>query len=142
MTVPDAQYGSDEFGLVWGYAFTSEAPAVAIDTDHALLWLQSLKPESKDFLWLHFSLSNASVLTWLKANLELPEIFFESLHESIGSTRLELDENGLVAVIHDVPYDRSYDPSAVSTVTLCIQPHIVVSARLRPLRRPFWCHCG
>jgi len=134
MTVSDTQYGSDESGLVWGYAFTPDAPAVAIDADLALLWLQSRHPDSKEFLWLHFSLSNASCLTWLKANLELPEIFFESLHESIGSTRLELDEDGLVSVIHDVPYDRSYDPSAVSTVTMCIQPHIVISARLRPLR--------
>jgi|GEM_PF-2440661 len=30
--------------------------------------------------------------------------------------------------------DRSSDPSAVSTVTLCIKPYVVVSARLRPLR--------
>ncbi len=53
------------------------------------------------------------------ANLELPEIFFESLHESIGSTRLELDEDGLVSVIHDVhstahSYKRSIAPLAIT----------------------------
>jgi zinc transporter len=134
MVAPEVQYGSDEHGLVWGYVFTPNSPAIALDSKAAALWMRSRSAESSDFLWLHFSLSNASCLTWMKANLDLPEIFFESLHESIGSTRLEQDENALVSVIHDVPYDRSYDPSAVSTVTLCIQPHFVVSARLRPLR--------
>ncbi|MCX6140578.1 MAG: transporter [Candidatus Kapabacteria bacterium] len=134
MVVPDVQYGSDAHGLVWGYLFTPDSPARALDSVAAVQWLQSRQEDSTEFLWLHFSLSNASCLTWMKANLELPDIYFESLHESIGSTRLEFDANALVSVIHDVPYDRSYDPSAVSTVTLCIQPHLVVSARLRPLR--------
>jgi hypothetical protein len=39
-----------------------------------------------------------------------------------------------VALIHDVTFDFSLDASAVATTSLCIEPRLLVSARLRPLR--------
>jgi zinc transporter len=67
--------------------------------------------------------------------LQLPEGYYESLRESVGSTRLEQAGDALVAVIHDVLFDTAnFDSSSVSTVTLCVTPRLVISARLRPLR--------
>lgn len=66
--------------------------------------------------------------------LTLPDTFHESLRETVGSTRLEQDGDALVAVVHDVLYDFTFDPSEVFTMSLCIEPRLVVSARLRPLR--------
>jgi zinc transporter len=53
---------------------------------------------------------------------------------NVGSTRLEQEDDSLVATIHDVLFDFSFDVSAVSTVSLCILPNILVSARRKPLR--------
>lgn len=67
-------------------------------------------------------------------HLALPQTFHESLRGDVGSTRIELDGDTLVAVIHDVLFDFTFDPEAVSTVSLCLEPRFLVSARLKPLR--------
>ena len=88
-----------------------------------------------DFFWLHFSLSNSASETWLQENLtSLPDALYESLHSDVGTTRLEQDEDSLVAVIYDVLFDFTLDASAVASTSLCIEPRLLVSARLRPLR--------
>ena len=131
----ESRYGSDRNGLVWGYVFEAGRPASAIDSDAAAEWLATRQRQpSKAFLWLHFSLSNASAEPWLRKNLKMPATFHESLHELETSTRLEQEGDVLVAVIHDVQYEFSFDPANVSTVSLYIAPNILVSARLRPLR--------
>lgn len=64
----------------------------------------------------------------------MPDGFYESLHQTVGSTRLEQEGDALVAVIHDVLFEFSFDAAAVSTIHLCVQPRLLLSARLRPLR--------
>ncbi len=128
-------YGSDKHGLVWGYLFSAGQPPTPIDSEAAAEWIAAPKPSSHGhFLWLHFALSNAASERWLRMHLKLPETFFGSMHDNVGSTRLEHDGDTLVAVIHDVIFNFTFDPSAVSTVCLCIDPHLFISARLRPLR--------
>jgi zinc transporter len=87
-----------------------------------------------EFLWLHLSLSNTASERWMRNHLSLPDAFYQSLHEQISSTRVEQEDAALTAVIHDVLFDSSFDTSSVSTVTLCVGPRLLVSARLRPLR--------
>jgi zinc transporter len=70
----------------------------------------------------------------MRAALQLPEAFYSSLSDKIGSTRLEQEDDTLIAVIHDVLYSGSFDSESVSTVILCVTPRLIVSARLRPLR--------
>jgi zinc transporter len=130
----EATYGSDKFGLVWGYFFTPGGPARPVDCDAAAQFLGNPTQVSGQFLWLHFSLSNAASERWLRQNLSLPEAFHESLHQAVGSTRLEQDGDALLAVIHDVLFDFTFDASDVSTVSLCVEPRVLVSARPRPLR--------
>ncbi len=83
---------------------------------------------------MHFSLANAAAERWLSQHLSLPESFHAALHEAVGSTRVEQDGDTLLAVLHDVLFDFRYDASDVSTVCLCVQPQIMISARPRPLR--------
>jgi len=128
-------YGSDQDGLVWGYHFAPDQPVLPITSESAAEFLAS--PESAktgEFLWLHFSLSNSASEPWLQRNLTLPEAFHESLHSSVGSTRLEQDGDSLVVVINDVLFNFKFDPSDIATTSLCIEPRLLVSARLRPLR--------
>lgn len=133
----DAGYGSDKNGLVWGYRFQPDTTPVSIDCETALQLLgqwQGSPPPGGGFLWLHLSLSNAAAERWMRQALQLSEGFYDSLHEGFGSTRLEMEGDALIAVLHDVLFASSFDSANVATVTLHMEPHLVVSARLRPLR--------
>lgn len=128
-------YGSDKTGLIWGYVFEPGCDTEAIDSATAARILEEESGETvRRFLWLHFSLANAATVGWLREHLTLPEGFFDALSPAIGSTRLEQLEESLVAVVHDVLFEFSFDPSNVSTVYLCVQPNVLVSVRPKPLR--------
>ena len=135
----DTPYGSDKDGLIWGYRFSPGRAAEPVTTEAvaALLAARDDTADSgsaDDFLWLHFSLSNQASERYLRRALELPDAFLDTLGSEVGSTRLELDDGRLVAVVHDVLFDSTFDASDVGTTSLCIAPGLVVSARLRPLR--------
>jgi zinc transporter len=119
---------------VWGYRFAPERAPVGIDGETAIRWLNAPDPAASEFIWLHLSLSNAAAERWMHESLDLSESFFESLRESTGSTRLELEGDALIASIHDVRLNTSFDAANISTVTIWMGPRLVVSARLRPLR--------
>ncbi len=131
----EAVYGSDKHGLVWGYLLRPGEIAREIDSNTAANWLtETLAEQPKAFLWLHFSLSNTASVRWMRTHLHLPDTFYESLQESAVSTRLEQEDNNLVAMILDVQFDSTVDSSNISSVSMCIGPQLLVSARLRPLR--------
>jgi Mg2+ and Co2+ transporter CorA len=63
----------------------------------------------------------------------LPDTFYESLHSDVDSTHLEQDADSLVARIHDVLFDFTFD-APVATTSLCVKPRVLVSAHVRPWR--------
>lgn len=128
-------YGSDQHGLVWAYAFQAGQPGKPLDSAEVPRWIagRNARPPGS-FLWLHASLSNAAAGQWLRGHLDLPEAFHESLYQAPGSTRIELQDEVLVAFINDILFDFRFDAADVSTVSICVQPDLLVSARLRPLR--------
>jgi zinc transporter len=71
METGDSNYGSDRYGLVWGYVLGAGREAEPIDSEG---------------VWLHFSLANAACRSWLRTNLELPDAFHDELREGTGST--------------------------------------------------------
>jgi zinc transporter len=135
MAINDISYGSNADGLIWGYRFVPGQPAELISTDAVPAILSANDEAAKrEFVWLHFSLSNQASQRYMHRQLALPEAFFESLHGEIGSTTLALDADMLLAVIHDVLFDSAFDALEVGTTSLSIGPRLLVSARLRPLR--------
>ena len=130
----DTSYGSDRNGLVWGYRFRPGVAPQAVDCEDALELFGPAADPGEGFLWLHLSLSNAASERWMRQHLQLSEDFYDALHEGIGSTRLEVQGDALIAVLHDVLFNTSFDSANVATVTLHMEPHLVISARLRPLR--------
>jgi len=126
--------GSDQDGPFWGYRFVLNKPARSITSEEAVQFLTAPGPGAAgEFLWLHFSLSNAASEPWLRRYLTLPDTFYESLHSDVDATHLEQDGDSLVARIHDVLFDFTFD-APVATTSLCIKPRAVVSAHLRPWR--------
>jgi zinc transporter len=126
-------YGSDPSGLACGYLFGRAARGMPIEAQEAAAWLRQPENEAGEFLWLHFNLSNTASEKWLKENSALAEEFYESLHEGQRSTRIELADNTLVAVINDVLHDFSFDSADISTLWLSVDRQVVISARRKPL---------
>jgi zinc transporter len=134
-TIPAANYGADASGLICGFHFGSDGSGGAIGTEQALQWLAAdATGASAGFVWLHFNLAHSATEKWIRDHLQLSDVFHESLKDGSRSTRVELDDDMLVAVVNDVHYDFSFEPSDISTMWLSVGPRLVVSARLQPLR--------
>jgi zinc transporter len=130
----DPSSRSDQDGPTWGYHFVPNQPARSITSETAVEFLTAPGPGLPgEFLWLHFSLSNPASEPWLRRYLILPDTFYESLHSEVDSTHLEQDADSLVARIHDVLSDFTFN-APVATTSLCIQPRVLVSAHVRPWR--------
>src|SRR5437870_11461911 len=126
--------GPDQDGPIWGYHFVPNQPAQSITSEKAVEFLTAPGPAAPDeFLWLHFSLSNVSSEPWLRRYLTLPDTFYESLQSDVDATHLEQEADALVARIHAVLFDFTFD-APVATTTLCVKPRVLVSAHLRPWR--------
>jgi len=129
-------YGSDQSGLVCGYLFgrSADGKGQPLDTEAACAWLKQRDQHPQEFIWLHYNLANTASEKWLHEHTALPEEFYESLHEGPRSTRIELADDTLVAVVNDVLHDFSFEPSDISTLWLSVDSQIVISARRKPLR--------
>jgi zinc transporter len=126
-------YGADSSGLICGYRFGGGGHGEPIGSDEAIAWLKGTGV-ADGFVWLHFNLAHAATQKWLREYAALSDVFHESLGAGSRSTRVELDDETLVAVVNDVHYDFDFEPSDISTLWLSVDRRLVVSARLQPLR--------
>ncbi|TFW30080.1 transporter [Duganella callida] len=129
-------YGSDQSGMVCGYLFgrAADGKGQPLDNDAVCRWLRERQQHPREFVWLHYNLANAATEKWLHEHTTLPEEFYESLHEGPRSTRIELADDTLIAVVNDVLHDFSFEPSDISTLWLSVDEQVVISARRKPLR--------
>lgn len=132
---PNAQnYGADPSGLIYGFTFDASGTGTPVGTAQALQWLRATPSPTGGFVWLHFNLSHTASAKWIQENLGLSDLFHESLTDGSRSTRVELDDDTLIAVVNDVHYDFAFEPSDIATLWLSVGPRLVVTARLQPLR--------
>jgi zinc transporter len=130
MATPTFSYGSDVSGLVWGFLMGG-ATATQVDAADAAAWMA--RPDPERFTWLHFNLSNAASERWLRGHAGLPEEFYEILHQGSRSTRIEVADDALIAVVNDVQHNFSFDSAEISTLWVHVTPRGVISARRTPL---------
>lgn len=127
-------YGADSYGLICGYLFSQGKAAQEITSAQAQQWLNKEQAEkSHSFMWLHFNLSHMASEKWINQHLDLPPAFYETLHEGSRTTRIEHADQALVAVVNDVLYGFSFDPSEISTLWLTATDQYLISARSKPL---------
>ena len=126
----DPNYGSDKAGMVCGYAFAPSSIGVPIGPDAAVAWLAAAADD--EFLWLHFNLANGAATRWLDQHLTLPEAFREATRSN-PSTRVELVDDALLAVLNDVLYSAA-EVSSASTLTIYVTPRLLISVRSTALR--------
>lgn len=125
----------DDAGLICGYRFDrAEAGTThAVDLDAAARWLADTNAPD-GFLWLHFNLSHAQAERWLQRHANLSDAFYETLKDGSHSTRIERDDDALIAVVNDVHFDFGFEPSDIATLWISVGPRLVVTARTQPLR--------
>lgn len=128
----ESTYGSDKAGMVCGYRFRGPGAGVELDSDAAAAWLGTEGRDTGEFLWLHFNLTNTAALRWLEQQLDLPDAFREAVGTN-SSTRVEAAGDFLLAVVNDVLF-HALDPSSASTLVICVDRRLLVSARVAPLR--------
>ncbi len=131
MSLTALNYGSDDSGLVWGFLIGEGVGSAPIDTSGVIERLH--QPLPGQFVWLHFNLSNAASERWLRSHAGLDENFYEMLHQGSRSTRIEVAEDALIAVVNDVLHNFSFDSADISTLWVHVTPHAVISARRKPL---------
>ena len=132
METEQTRYGADKSGLLCGYYFEPGKAARAISAEEGSLFLSAPPAAAATgFLWLHFNLANVASERWLRQR-ELPDAFYAALGH-VQSTRVEIDGTAVIAVINDVAA-FSVDASDVSTLVLCVQDRLLVSARHTPVR--------
>lgn len=125
-------FGADNGAIVCAYAFDGEH-IDALNADEAANWCTHHQDQHA-FMWVHVNLSNNQSWQWLQQNLSLPESFYETLQELSPSTRIERDEDTLLAVMNDVLFDFTFESDDIATLWLAVQPQLMVTARRRPLR--------
>ena len=132
----------DDAGLICGYVFAGgegspmRSHARTVDAREAAAWLASPAAASPapEFLWLHFNLSHAHAERWIARHAGLSDAFFETLKDGSHSTRIERDDDALIAVVNDVHFDFGFEPSDIATLWISVGPRLVVTARTQPLR--------
>jgi zinc transporter len=130
-----ATYGSDRHGLICGYLFLPDQAGRPITLDEALASLADADAGRQPcFIWLHFNLADASAESWMRQHLPLAPEFFEALREGSRTTRIEDAADHLVAVVNDVAFEFSFEPSEIASLWMTVNERLAVSARTHPLR--------
>ena len=125
----------DPAGLVWAYRLRAGLAAESLSVTQLDEMFEADKEGTSDApIWLHFNLSQASTERWLREHTPLPPEFYEALQQGSRSTRIELVDNALIAVVNDVLHGFSFDPAETSTLWMYVTPTLVISARRKPLK--------
>ena len=131
--LPLAGYGSDSTGLVCAFRFGADGHGEPVNADGVL---ESLTREREEgtFFWLHFNLANNAARRWIETHLSLPEVFYQTIDDGSPTTRVEYADEQLIAVLNDALFDFEVGIPDVSTLWLCLDRRLMVSARRKPLR--------
>ena len=135
MTLAVSLFAQGQSGLICGYLFDAQGKGRPMDLLEASHWLDDAAAQNGAFVWLHFNAANVAAEKWLLAHLPRADHCFETLREGVRSTRLEVVDQALVAVVNDVVYDFAQRESLqVATLWMSVEPHRVISVRMQPLR--------
>jgi zinc transporter len=135
MTTAEFSYGSDQSGLIWGFLFGRGTRAILINSNDAIEWLRKPHADaSNEFVWLHFNLSNTASEKWMIEHAGVADEFSEALHDGSRSTRIELADNTLIAVVNDVLHNFSFESADIATLWLSVTRRVVISTRRTPLK--------
>lgn len=119
-----------EGGLICGYQLLDDGRVASIPVDGMV---EALARQDR-VTWLHFNLSDARARRWLLDAGLLPAALREVLHEHDDNRRIEAADDGLLLVMSDFTFDSEADPSEMGPLWCFVNPRLLITARMRPLR--------
>ncbi|MBD8214187.1 CorA family divalent cation transporter [Erwinia persicina] len=126
-------FSDDVSGLIYGYRFTDGlAPESLTVQQSCEAW--SGGPQEGSFLWLHVNLNHAAAARWLKTHFDVDDDFFDEIQHGSHSTRIEPQNDALMAVLNDVAFNARETSDESATLWIWCRDGLVVSARFKPLR--------
>lgn len=132
LTIQKSDFTDDVAGLIYGYCFHSGAEPRPLTAQQACqAWQQQ---QGEGFIWLHVNLSHAASARWLKNNFAVDEDFFDEIQHGSHSTRIERQNDALMAVLNDVIFDARENSEQNATLWIWCRAGLVVSARFKPVR--------
>ncbi len=132
----ESGWGAEPSGLIAGFAFDGKGPPRAIHSAEAAWLLEDRDgaPPGGGFVWLHVDLAHAGSIRWLERHARLPPGFFGALGSPARSTRVERDDDVLIAVVNDVMFDFAFDAGDIATLWIALDHGLVVTGRQQRLR--------
>ena len=133
LTIQKPDFTDDVAGLIYGYAFQKGKPPRPLSAQQAC---EAWQHERSDdgFLWLHVNLSHAASARWVKNNFLVDELFFDEIQHGSHSTRIERQNEALMAVLNDVVFNPRESNDRNATLWIWCRAGLVVSARFKPVR--------
>ena len=126
-------FSDDVSGLIYGYRFISEQPPQILTVQQCCEAWQGPQQEG-NFLWLHVNLNHAAASRWLKTHFAVDDDFFDEIQHGSHSTRIERQNDALMAVLNDVNFDPRESGEENATLWIWCRHGLVVSARHKPVR--------
>lgn len=133
LTLQKPDFSDDVAGLIYGYAFQKDQDPVPLSAQQACAYWQQRKP-GEGFLWLHVNLCHAASARWLKNNFAVDDDFFTEIQQGSHSTRIERQNDALMAVLNDVIFHPREGNEENATLWIWCQAGLIASARLKPVR--------
>lgn len=133
LTLQHPDFSDEVAGLIYGYWFCDSAGPQRLSAQQACdRWRQS--ESNHHFLWLHINLSHAAAARWLKNNFSVDDAFFDEIRHGSPTTRIERQNEALMAVLNDVIFDPAETVNENATLWIWCRAGLVVSARYKPVR--------
>ena len=127
-------FSDDVSGLICGYYFQHGCEPQSLTVQQSCdIWANRHSTEDS-FLWLHMNLNHAAASRWLQTHFAIDDEFFEEIHNGSHSTRIERQNDSLMAVLNDVLFDAKDRNEQSATLWLWCQAGLVVSARFKSVR--------
>jgi zinc transporter len=119
-----------DIGIISAYRFSGDGSAVRLDTAN----LDAELADRSGWLWLHFNLSNRLCHDWLTRHAPISEIARETLLDPDEHIRLDIFGDEIAAVLPDLHQEFLQEGDDLVRVHFVIAPHIMITARRKPLR--------
>jgi zinc transporter len=121
---------ADTKGLICGFQLREDGISEPLNWDIA----SDPNRRLEGAVWLHFSLADVRAKKWIDACEQIPIRAREMLLDTDSHIRLERLENGFAGVLGDLHFEFDGDPDRLGVIHLYADAHVVVTARLHPLK--------
>ena len=126
----DPRVARADAGLICGFVISPSAGVAEIELED----FEEAQLGEDGVVWLHFNLTNARARQAIARLAVIPSEAQEILCEQDDRRRVEVLDDGLLAIISDLTFEPNSDPAEVSPLWWHISKRLIVTGRIHPLK--------